>query len=145
MDGHKLTPWPGTTKPLFSLHPVRHFFLFLLLTLVLAPLALQGGQGSAMAAPAAAGQTAAMTWEEEKLHGEPRAAAHHAADAATLSACDPTQPCQACTLCQACQQAASANEMALPLHSPRKQLQPPHRAASYLSAQGAPDFRPPIL
>lgn len=60
--------------------------------------------------------------------------------------CDTAQACADCKICQVCPSAVLAvASVTATSAGPVIYNRPPHTAASWLSAEYAPDFRPPIL
>ncbi|MES2943859.1 MAG: hypothetical protein V4772_13400 [Pseudomonadota bacterium] len=68
------------------------------------------------------------------------------ADSASKPDCDASKPCNSCKLCHVCPHAALFADAA-PAAAIQAALytRPTHSAAAWLSAEHAPDFKPPIL
>ena len=124
---------------------MRRLLVLFLLTLTAFQLAFAGMPVAAAAVPAGSVMATA--------NAEARAADHcvshsNAADPAQDSPCNTPQDCSVCGVCQSCQwgqQAALSDGHAGAVPVPSARWVFPRDNASYLSAECAPSFKPPIL
>lgn len=115
--------------------------LLLILMLLVAAVALPAGPYGvnparllASANQALAANTGCMQHEAVKASAKPQ------------KDCDAAQACDSCKLCQVCPHAVLAADVdAAPSARALFYTRPPHIAAPWLSAEHAPDFKPPIL
>lgn len=124
--------------------PVMFRFVLFLTLLLVAVTTLPGAwyNGHSVPLPMAAGQQVLMA----DIGGSIKHAADIEADAGVQQDCGTSKPCSSCKLCHVCTHAAlSADAASASLILTALHTQPTHAAATWLSAEHAPDFKPPIL
>lgn len=125
---------------------MRRLVLILLFAISCLQLAVAGARGVDAGAPATPGVLAVSDADSRRGVSGPCGSHGVNADADTRQSqpCDLTQACEACTLCQACHQPAMASA-ALAATFKTEDRPPPALSVTYVSAERAPGFKPPIL